>query len=184
MIHSIFQVLWVFLPVGLGNSAPILIAKIPAFKKYSYPLDFYKTYRGKRILGDHKTIRGLISGIIVGILTVYLQRYIVHTNSFFSDVSIIDYTKINVIAFGTFCAIGALGGDAIKSFFKRQIGVVPGKTWFPFDQIDYIAGGIISTLPFIQLSIGQYALLIIVWFALHPLFSLLGYYSGFKTSRF
>lgn len=184
MIHLIFQVLWFFLPVGLANSAPILIAKIPIFKKYSYPFDFYKTYRGKRILGDHKTIRGLVGGIIVGILTVYLQRYVVQTNSFFAGVVLIDYAKINVVVFGAACAIGALGGDAMKSFFKRQIGVAPGKTWFPFDQIDYIVGGIIATLPFIQLSMSHYELLIVVWFALHPLFSLIGYYTGFKTSRF
>jgi CDP-2,3-bis-(O-geranylgeranyl)-sn-glycerol synthase len=60
-------------------------------------------------------------------------------------------------------AIGALGGDALKSFFKRQFGIAPGGTWFPFDQIDYIIGGSLAVLPFIHLTIGQYIILLVVW---------------------
>jgi CDP-2,3-bis-(O-geranylgeranyl)-sn-glycerol synthase len=37
---------------------------------------------------------------------------------------------------------GALAGDSIKSFFKRRVGVKPGKRWFPFDQIDFVIGAL------------------------------------------
>jgi CDP-diglyceride synthetase len=34
-------------------------------------------------------------------------------------------------------------GDAVKSFFKRRLGITPGKSWFPFDQLDFVLGAIL-----------------------------------------
>ena len=70
---------------------------------------------------------------------------------------------------------GALTGDAIKSFFKRRVNIPPGVSWFPFDQIDYIIGGIALSLFYIQLTFGDYVVLCIVWFLMHPLITFIGY---------
>lgn len=168
-IDQIFFVIWFFLPVGIANCTPIIAAKIPILKKWSYPIDFYQTFRGKRILGDHKTIRGLLTGILAAIATATIQQY-------FYNIII-----INPIIFGTACAIGALGGDMAKSFFKRQIGIALGKKWFPFDQIDYIIGGILATSFFVTLSFFEYTLIVIVWFALHIISSKIGYLLKLKS---
>jgi hypothetical protein len=69
---SVF-VLWFFLPAGLGNVAPIIAAKLPCLAAWSFPLDGYATFRGKRLFGEHKTVRGLLSGLLVGIATAALQ---------------------------------------------------------------------------------------------------------------
>ena len=55
---------WVFLPAIIANMAPVFAAKLPVLSGWSYPLDFFYTFRGQRVLGDHKTIRGLIAGIL------------------------------------------------------------------------------------------------------------------------
>jgi hypothetical protein len=67
MIRDILFVIWFFLPAGLANVAPIFAAKLPYLKTLTFPLDGYITFRGKRLLGEHKTLRGVISGILVGI---------------------------------------------------------------------------------------------------------------------
>ena len=36
--------------------------------------------------------------------------------------------------------VAALGGDLIKSLFKRQVDIQPGQPWFPFDQCDWLIG--------------------------------------------
>ncbi len=168
-LDKIFFAVWFFLPVGIANCTPIIAAKIPILKQWSYPVDSYQTFRGKRILGDHKTIRGLIVGILAAIATAIIQQYLYKV------------TTINPIVFGTACAIGALGGDMTKSFLKRQFGIASGQRWFPFDQLDYIIGGILATSFFIQLSFSQYALIAIVWFALHIIFSKIGYLLKLKS---
>ncbi len=171
----IVSVLWFFLPAGLGNLAPIIAAKIPVLKKYSYPIDSLQKFRGKRILGDHKTIRGLIAGICAGIITVYLQVLLYNQFSFFRSVSLVDYNAINPFLFGLLSSFGALFGDALKSFFKRQLNIAAGKSWFPFDQIDYILGGILFTSFYTRLNFETYLILFIVWFFLHPLSTFIGW---------
>lgn len=171
----ILSILWFFLPAGLGNLAPILANKIPAIQKYTYPLDFHKKFRGKRIFGNHKTIRGLISGIIIGIITVYLQVFLYNHFQFFRYVSLFNYNHINPLLLGLFAASGALIGDAVKSFFKRQLNIPSGKSWFPFDQIDYILGGIIFTYFYIKLDTTTYIVLFIIWFLMHILSTFIGW---------
>ena len=42
---------------------------------------------------------------------------------------------------------GALTGDLAKSFFKRRIGIKPGAKFIPFDQMDFVLGAFIFTVP-------------------------------------
>ncbi len=174
-MNTILSVLWFFLPVGFGNLAPILAKKIPVLEKFVFPIDCFKKFRHKRIFGDHKTVRGLIAGIAAGIVTVYLQTILYNSFQFFKDVSLVDYNTINPTLLGFLAGFGALFGDALKSFFKRQFNISAGKSWFPADQIDYILGGILFTSVYIKLSIDLYIILFIAWFFLHPLSTFIGW---------
>lgn len=182
MIKDILFSLWFFLPAGFANMAPIFAAKIPFFCKYSYPLDCYRKINNKRILGDHKTIRGIISGIIMGIVIVYFQQYLYIHSSFFKSVSIINYTKINACLLGFLLGFGALLGDTVKSFLKRQFAIAEGKSWLFFDQLDYVIGSILFSLLYVHLTIGIYIVTIILWFLLHIIVSFVGFLLGLKKT--
>lgn len=175
MIKEIFFVFWIFGPAGLANIAAFASSKIPFVKKFNFPADFYFKIKGKRILGNHKTIRGFIAGIVVGVATVYFQIYVYNNSSWFREVLPVDYNSIDPVIFGSLLGFGALAGDAVKSFFKRQMGIVPGRSWVPFDQTDYIIGGIIFSWFYFPLTIYQYLFLFVVWFLLHPLFTFFGF---------
>jgi hypothetical protein len=96
--------------------------------------------------------------------------------------------SVNTILFSIALALvllassGALTGDAVRSFFKRQMDIAPGKSWFPFDQFDYVIRGIVLTACYIQLTILQYLLLFVIWFFIHPLATLVGYWLKLKNS--
>jgi CDP-2,3-bis-(O-geranylgeranyl)-sn-glycerol synthase len=181
MLEQLFFILWFFLPAGLANMFPIFAARLPGIYRYSQPLDCGFTFRGRRIFGDHKTWRGLIVGIFVAILTVALQKH-TYANSLVLQNSLpVDYFAVNPIIFGALSALGALLGDAIKSFFKRQINVPSGESWFPFDQADYIIGGIIFTYLYIPLSFEHYAGIFLVWFPIHLIATSAGYLLKLKA---
>src|SRR6185369_16468061 len=74
MIKQILFGLWFFLPAALANMAPIFAAHTAALKKFDTPMDFGRTFRGRRILGDHKTWRGLVSGIVAATALLWLQQ--------------------------------------------------------------------------------------------------------------
>ena len=169
MIQTILFALWFFWPAGSANSAPILANNVPYLKKHNTPLDFGKSFRGKRIFGDHKTWRGLGAGVLNGAIIGFVQWILASNISWIADLTDkIDYTNPNVIIFGAVLGFGALAGDAIKSFFKRQVGKKSGESWFPFDQTDYIIGGLLVSLPFVTLEFTTYIVIILVYALLHP----------------
>ncbi|MBP9852615.1 MAG: CDP-2,3-bis-(O-geranylgeranyl)-sn-glycerol synthase [Patescibacteria group bacterium] len=182
IFKEVFLAAWFFLPAGIANMTPIFAAKIPLIQKLDFPMDFFKTFRGKRVFGEHKTWRGLITGIIFGTLTLYLQVVAVEHSAWLAGVaSAIGYESLPILVLGPLFGLGALLGDAIESFFKRQIGRAPGEGWFPFDQTDYIIGGAIATMPFVQLTMTQYGVLIVLWLIIHVVSSAIGYLLGLKA---
>jgi CDP-2,3-bis-(O-geranylgeranyl)-sn-glycerol synthase len=181
VLHDLLFAFWFFLPAAWANMVPILVAKIPWLSKYEAPMDLGKTYRGKRIFGSHKTWRGFIAGIIVATLVLALQQLLVEHYGWAQTLTRqVDYAHLPTLIMGPLFAIGALGGDAIESFFKRQRGTPPGHGWFPWDQLDYIIGGAVATAAFVPLTIPQYAWLMVLWLLIHLLASWIGYLTGFK----
>ena len=181
MLENILFAIWFLLPAGFANASPIFIAAVPFLKKYNTPIDGGKKFRGHDLLGPHKTWRGIITGIIVATLTLWVQQMIVVDASWAHFVTgPVNYAALPVLILGPLFAIGALGGDAVESFFKRRIGIKSGKSWIGFDQLDYVVGAIIITLPFVILQPIQYVMIIIVWFLLHLTTSFAGWMVGLK----
>jgi hypothetical protein len=181
MLDEILFALWFFLPAGMANMIPIPVARLPWLRRFEAPIDGGATFRGHRVFGSHKTWRGLIAGIIAATLTLWLQQYLVDQSTWVqSFAGHIDYAALPILIVGPLFAIGALGGDAIESFFKRQRGIAPGHGWFPFDQTDYIIGGAIATMPFVNLSLLQYAWLLAIWLVIHVISTVIGYAMGLK----
>ena len=120
----ILETLYLLVPAYIANMVPVLLRSFP----WNTPMDFGLTLRGRRLLGDNKTWRGFIGGISIGILA---------SIAMFSAYWPFEFSAL---LWGVCASAGALTGDAIKSFFKRQIGIKSGKPWVPFDQIDYSVG--------------------------------------------
>ncbi|GAC1370126.1 MAG: CDP-2,3-bis-(O-geranylgeranyl)-sn-glycerol synthase [Candidatus Saccharimonadales bacterium] len=181
MVRDIAFALWFFLPAGLANVAPILAAAAPGLQSWNTPIDGGGTYRGRPVLGAHKTWRGLVSGVVLATLTVFLQQLAAgHFGWAAWIASGYDYSQSHTFLLGPLFALGALGGDAAESFFKRRTGIESGRSWLGFDQLDYVIGAIIFTVPVARLTLPQYAWVVVTWFGLHLLFSYIGYLVGLK----
>lgn len=150
------ETIYFFLPAGFANMAPVFIQKLPLL---NIPLDGKGTLKGRRIFGDHKTVRGLLAGIILGTAVAYLQSF-----HFLSSYELVDYS--NWLALGLLQSVGAMLGDAVKSFFKRQKDIPPGQSWFPYDQLDFIIGAILLTELVFPISLTS----IMIAILLAPLF--------------
>ena len=180
-MSMILFALWFFLPAGLANSAPLLANRIPWLRNFKTPLDFGRHWRGKRLLGNNKTWRGLLFGIAIGIATAWLQQILFNNFAWAQTISQdVDYSSINVIALGGLLGAGALLGDALESFFKRRISIDPGESWFPLDQADYIVGGLLASSLVVSLTLQQYIIVFVIWFCLHLLSVYTGYILGVR----
>ena len=152
MVYEIIiQALWLVLPAYIANASALLVGG-------GAPIDFGKNWKdGRRILGDGKTWRGLITGAVVGMTGGFglsvVAKYAAMSD--FAFLGINDFTgfplMIPIIA--SIC-FGALIGDIVESFFKRRIGRTRGQDWIPFDQLDFILGALFfsfATAGFLQI---------------------------------
>lgn len=164
----------IFLPAGMANMSPVFANRMPVLRKWDAPLDMGRSFRGKRLLGANKRWRGLVFGTLVGMLTAIIE-FVLITRFLVSP------TSLFVIGLaGALMGFGALLGDAVESFFKRQAGVKPGHSWFPFDQIDYIIGGLLLSYPIIGWPLDLALTVFVLYFGLHLLASYIGYLIGLK----
>jgi CDP-2,3-bis-(O-geranylgeranyl)-sn-glycerol synthase len=123
-LNELMAALWFILPAYFASISPVW------FKlRGKTPLDFGKTFRGKPIFGPSKTIKGFLGGAFCGTLLGAAQQFV--------------FGKQYGLLLGALLAFGAMTGDAVKSFFKRQLGKPPGKSWVPFDQLDFIFGALV-----------------------------------------
>lgn len=171
---QIIHAFWLFLPAGIANMTPPITNKIPRLNRWNTPLDLGVTWHGKRLLGGNKTWRGVVCGTFAAALTCLVQIYMLLQ----ADTTL--NTAIFALAAGTLLGIGALLGDAFESFLKRQANIASGNAWFPFDQLDYIAGGLLVSYPLFRPPLELIVWIVLIYFGLHLLVSYIGYLLGFK----
>lgn len=150
--------------------SPVIANRLPIIRDWNTPMDFGKSWRGKRVLGDNKRLRGLLFGGLMGGLTAVIVSKL-NTNAI---------VTIEPFWAGVILGTGALLGDALESFIKRRRGISPGQTWYPFDQLDYVAGGLLLIYPFVQLPQWALVTIVVVYFGLHLVIAYLAYLLGLK----
>lgn len=181
MLQDVLLAVWFMLPAAFANAIPVLAAATPGLKKLDAPIDGGKTWRGYPLLGPHKTWRGIIAGVIIATFTLWIQQYLAgHYDWAHFIAGNVDYSTLPVLILGPLFALGALGGDAVESFFKRQRNIQSGKAWVPFDQLDYIIGSVFISLFFVILTPLQYVFIFIIWFGMHIASTFIGYKLGLK----
>lgn len=181
-LFFLLSCIYFFLPAYFTNMAPPLIKKVRIFNFLDKPVDFGKKFMGQDFLGSHKTWRGVIGGITVGILMVFLQLYL-YQFSFIKKISFINYQKINILLFGFLISFGAIFGDLFFAFFKRRLKLQPGIKFLPFDQTNYVFGAFFFLQPFLKLSYSIWLTIFILTFFLHLIFNRIGYLLGLHKAK-
>jgi CDP-2,3-bis-(O-geranylgeranyl)-sn-glycerol synthase len=117
-------------PAYCANGAPVLGGG-------GKPLDFGKNFTdGKRIFGANKTFRGLLVGLAIG-----------------SGVGVLDCVAFGFPwSFAFLTPLGALFGDLTGAFLKRRLNIAPGGLLPVIDQIDFVVGALVFSLPLMIIS--------------------------------
>ena len=121
----IVEALLFIFPAYCANAIPVIAGGGP-------PIDLGKRFSdGKPIFGKNKTSRGFLSGLAVGTAVGLIESLT------------FDYN----ILFGLFLSLGALFGDLVGAFIKRRLGLAPGDLLPIVDQVDFIVGAILFSVP-------------------------------------
>lgn len=140
MIDAALTDFYLYLPAFIGNAAPVVAKNLPGLKSWTAPV-------WPSVMGTHKTWRGLTTGIVAASLIGMIQFGIELIPSVPGSIPLHARSFLFSAGIGALLGFGALLGDMIKSFFKRRIGIPPGKALPYFDGVDYILGAMLVLLP-------------------------------------
>lgn len=179
MLESVLQnlalTLWLMLPAYVPNSAAALFGG-------GLAIDFGKNFfDGRRIFGDGKTFRGLISGTACGVAVGIAE----HSSAELAGMP--DFGEYPSFLWVVFLlSFGALFGDLLKSFFKRRLGYRRGAELPVMDQLDLVFGAWALTFIFAMgwflanFNIWIMITAIIITPVLHRIVNVIGYKIGTK----
>ena len=140
----LLEALLFIFPAYCANGTPVLAGG-------GLPMDLGKNFfDGKRIFGSNKTFRGFFFGLTIGILVGLVELIL------------FEYPPLFVIL----PPLGALLGDLSGAFLKRRLGISPGDLLPIVDQIDFVIGSLVFSIP---ISIISWELVLVVLILTPPI---------------
>ncbi len=153
--------LYIIVPTYCTNGAPVIFGG-------GRPIDFGRSLSdGERILGDNKTMRGFLSGLMIGALVGIVGSYLFSKNLLF----------VSVLA-----SLGALLGDLAGAFLKRRLKIKPGGALPLVDQLDFVLGALLLVSPFREITLGAAVIILFVTPPIHLLTNVGAYFLGLKST--
>ena len=153
--------LYIVCPVYCANGAPVLFGG-------GRSIDFGRSLSdGERIFGDHKTFRGLASGLIVGFIVGVLESLL---------------ASAQLIPLAMLASLGALLGDLAGAFLKRRLKIKPGNPLPGVDQLDFVIGAVFLVSVMAPPPFGTILILICVTPPIHLLTNVGAYLLGLKST--
>jgi hypothetical protein len=111
-----------FVLAGLVHSAWLGSA---ASSRFLMPIDGGRTFRGRRIFGDNKTVRGFMAMVPAAAGSFALLAASLGEDSI-AQLGLWDLSVVQYAALGAWAGFGFMAGELPNSFLKRQAGVAPG----------------------------------------------------------
>ena len=121
----IIEALKFIFPAYCANAVPVIAGG-------GLPIDFGRNFSdGRRIFGENKTFRGFFAGLTIG------------TAVGLAESAVFNYP----VLLGLVLSLGALLGDLAGAFLKRRFDIPPGGLLPVVDQVDFIVGAVVFSLP-------------------------------------
>jgi CDP-2,3-bis-(O-geranylgeranyl)-sn-glycerol synthase len=133
---------WLAAPVVVAAIVHLVVLRFHWLEPLRIPLDGGAKWRGRRVFGDNKTVRGALVMIAVSMAIAVLQGMVrIPALEYF------DYGATNLPLLGMLLGLGFIVGELPNSFIKRQLGVAPGVHGGPWhagaDHLDSVIGALL-----------------------------------------
>lgn len=176
-----------FIVAGLAHSAWL---RTSASRRLLLPVDAGARFRGKRVFGDNKTVRGFVAMVPAAAASFALFHVLV---SRVAPPIAADLWRLDTAGYGALGAWAGLGfmlGELPNSFVKRQFDVAPGMApasragtavVFVVDRVDSIIGMLVVISLVVPTPWMTWAYVLLIGPGIHLAFSALLYRIGVKA---
>jgi hypothetical protein len=152
-VQTLALALWIALPVIVAGALHIAAIRLNVFPALArIPIDGGLTFRGRRVFGDNKTLRGIILMVSLTMLAATAQAWLAAHFDWAREVTPRELAAAGPVKWGGLLGLGYVLGELPNSFLKRQIDIAPGAPgagtlgpiFWVVDQVDSLAGALIA----------------------------------------
>lgn len=171
-VYTLVEGLWLLLPAYAANG----LALIPQGRR---PIDRGRSWHGKRLFGDGKTVEGFLFGMLVAVIVSAVQ--IAEFPFLPWELSPVKLTIVPMSLFlGFLLGLGAMTGDLVGSFLKRRLGMERGRPFPVLDQEGFLLVAFLFAAFVVPVKIEWILLYVILTPVFHFLANLIGFRAGLK----
>jgi CDP-archaeol synthase len=173
-----------FVLAGLAQTAWFAA---PLSRRFAQPIDAGATFRGRRVLGEHKTLRGFVVMVPAAAASFATLAAAIGDPA---RAGLWPLAPAGYAWLGACAGFGFMAGELPNSFVKRQLGVRPGErprrpaaaaVQFLFDRIDSGLGMLLAVSAIVATPGMTWLLVLLIGPSIHWAFSVLMFHLGLKT---
>lgn len=159
----------------------------PLSRRWSRPIDGGATFRGRRIFGAHKTLRGFVVMVPAAAVSFAALAAAIGDPA---QAGLWPLTIAGYAGLGACAGFGFMAGELPNSFLKRQLGIRPGEgprnrvaaaAQFLADRIDSGIGMLLAVSAIVTTPALTWLLVLTVGPSIHWAFSVVMFHLGLKT---
>jgi hypothetical protein len=176
-----------FVIAGLAHSAWL---RTRLSRRLMMPLDGGLRFRGRRVFGENKTVRGFLVMVPAASLAFAALAAALSVSSQDAIAELWPLSIASYGALGAWAGLGFMVGELPNSFVKRQLDIAPGSAprgWaaavicFVVDRLDSILGALIAVSLVVPTPPMMWVYVLLIGPGIHLGFSALLYRLGVKA---
>lgn len=184
------QALWLALPVIAGGALHIAVLRLGVLPGLAaVPLDGGVTLRGRRVLGENKTLRGALVMVAATMLCAWVQAVVTERAEWARALELLEFGRRHPFAWGALLGAGYIVGELPNSFLKRQLDIAPGArapgglggVFWLADQLDSLFGVLVFMCAVWVPPAAVVAWLAGITLVVHPAMALVMFALGLKS---
>ena len=162
---------------GLAHTAWLAA---PFSRRLAVPLDGGCVFGGRRLLGDHKTVRGLLVMVPATGISFAALAALAASGPGIPALGLWPLPPTTYGLLGTWTALGFMAGELPNSFVKRRLDIPPGAAaqgrclrlvFFLADRLDSTVGMLLALALVVPVSLPLWLLVLLVGPSVHAAFS-------------
>jgi CDP-2,3-bis-(O-geranylgeranyl)-sn-glycerol synthase len=163
----------------------------PRSRAFAVPLDGRLRWRGRRVFGDNKTLRGIVVMVPAAAAAFVLLSWLTGRGDP-PSAGLWPMTAAGYAAVGAWAGLGFMLGELPNSFVKRQLGIEPGcapgnsaaaLVQFAADRLDSGIGMLLALAVVVPVPLETCAIVLMIGPIFHWTFSAAMFRMGLKARR-
>lgn len=187
---AVVRAIFLVLAMSIAGTLHVLWLRSPLSQRFMWPVDGGLMFRGRRLFGANKRLRGFMVQPPAAAVSFALVAALRDTMPAFISDGLWPLSTLQYAGLGLACGGAFMLAELPNSFCKRQLDVAPGHTpvrrWLRWivllvDRLDSVLGVLLISSLLVPVPVATWILVLAVGSVMHAVFSAALYALGIKA---